>query len=312
IERPRIDCVEMSEDGTYGKFVVEPLERGYGITLGNSLRRVLISSLPGAAVTTVRIDGVLHEFSTIPGVVEDTTDIILNIKGLALRMHGDGTKIIRIEAEGEREITAGDITTDADIEILNPGLHIATLDRSARLAMEMTVERGRGYVSAERNKRPDLPIGVTPVDSIFTPIKRVNYTVGDTRVGHVTNYDRLTLEVWTNGTIRPDDAVSMAARILMDHLDLFAGLTQGAGDVEVMVEKEASERDKTLEMPIEELELSVRSFNCLKRAGINTVGQLIEKTDEEMIKVRNLGKKSLEEVKQKLGALGLSLKPSEE
>ncbi|MGE5484372.1 MAG: DNA-directed RNA polymerase subunit alpha [Ignavibacteriales bacterium] len=312
IERPRIDCVEMSEDGTYGKFVVEPLERGYGITLGNSLRRVLISSLPGAAVTTVRIDGVLHEFSTIPGVVEDTTDIILNIKGLALRMHGDGTKIIRIEAEGEREITAGDITTDADIEILNPGLHIATLDRSARLAMEMTVERGRGYVSAERNKRPDLPIGVTPVDSIFTPIKRVNYTVGDTRVGHVTNYDRLTLEVWTNGTIRPDDAVSMAARILMDHLDLFAGLTQGAGDVEVMVEKEASERDETLEMPIEELELSVRSFNCLKRAGINTVGQLIEKTDEEMIKVRNLGKKSLEEVKQKLGALGLSLKPSEE
>ncbi|MGE5541817.1 MAG: DNA-directed RNA polymerase subunit alpha [Bacillota bacterium] len=312
IERPRIDCVESSEDGTYGKFVVEPLERGYGITLGNSLRRVLISSLPGAAVTTVRIDGVLHEFSTIPGVVEDTTDIILNIKGLALRMHGDGTKTIRIEAEGEREITAADIITDADIEILNPGLHIATLDKSARLAMEMTVERGRGYVSAERNKRPDLPIGVTPVDSIFTPIKRVNYAVGDTRVGHVTNYDRLTLEVWTNGTIRPDDAVSMAARILMDHLDLFAGLTQGAGDVEVIVEKEASERDKTLEMPIEELELSVRSFNCLKRAGINTVGQLIEKTDEEMIKVRNLGKKSLEEVKQKLGALGLSLKPSEE
>ncbi len=312
IERPRVDCVEMNADGTYGKFVVEPLERGYGITLGNSLRRVLLSSLPGAAVTTVRIDGVLHEFSTIPGVVEDTTDIILNIKGLALRMHGEGSRIIRIEAEGEREITAGDITTDPDVDILNPSLHIATLDKSARLAMEMTVERGRGYVSAERNKRPDLPIGVTPVDSIFTPVKRVNYIIGDTRVGHVTNYDKLTLEVWTNGTIRPDDAVSMAARILMDHLDLFAGLTQGAGEVEIMVEKEVSDRDRSLEMPIEELELSVRSFNCLKRAGINTVGQLIEKTDDEMIKVRNLGKKSLEEVKQKLGALGMSLKPSEE
>ncbi len=312
IERPRIECVELTEDGTYGKFVCEPLERGYGITLGNSLRRILLSSLPGAAVTTVRIDGVLHEFSTIPGVVEDTTDIILNIKGLAIRMHGDGTKVIRIEAEGEKEITAGDISSDADIEILNPAHHIATLDKSARLAMEMTVERGRGYHSAERNKKPDMPIGVIPVDSIFTPVKRVNYSVEDTRVGHVTNFDRLTLEVWTNGTIRPDEAVSLAARVLIDHLDLFAGLTQGAGDVEVVVEKESDEVDKTLEMPIEELDLSVRSFNCLKRAGINTVGQLIEKTDEEMIKVRNLGKKSLEEVKQKLANLGLSLKPSEE
>jgi DNA-directed RNA polymerase subunit alpha len=312
IERPKVECVEISEDGTYGKFVVEPLERGYGITLGNSLRRVLLSSLPGAAVTTVRIEGVLHEFSTIPGIVEDTTDIILNIKSLALKFHGDGTKTIRIEAEGEREITAGDIISDADIEILNPWLHIATLDRNARLMMELTVEKGRGYVSAERNKRPDQPIGVIPVDSVFTPVKRVNYTVEDTRVGQVTNYDKLTLEVWTNGAVRPDEAVGMAARILTDHLSLFVGLTRESGDMEIMVEKEGGEVDRTLEMPIEELDLSVRSFNCLKRAGINTVGQLIEKTDEEMIKVRNLGKKSLEEVKQKLGALGLSLKPSEE
>ncbi|NPV71802.1 MAG: DNA-directed RNA polymerase subunit alpha [Firmicutes bacterium] len=310
IERPRIECVELTD--SYGRFVVEPLERGYGTTLGNSLRRVLLSSLPGAAVTTVRIEGVLHEFSTIPGVVEDTTDIILNIKELALRLHWDGTKTIRIDVEGERQVVAGDITSDADVEVLNPEHHIATVDRNARLTMEMTVERGRGYVPADRNKRPDQPIGVIPVDSIFTPVKRVNYTVEDTRVGHVTNFDRLTLEVWTNATIRPEDAVSMAARVLIEHLDLFAGLTQESAGVEMVVEREQDERNHYLDMPIEELDLSVRSFNCLKRAGINTVGQLIEKTDEEMIKVRNLGKKSLEEVKQKLAALGLSLRPPEE
>ncbi len=310
IERPRIECVELND--SYGRFVVEPLERGYGTTLGNSLRRVLLSSLPGAAVTTVRIEGVLHEFSTIPGVVEDTTDIILNIKELALRLHGEGTKVIRIDVEGEKEVVAGDIISDADVEVLNPDHHIATVDKNARLTMEMTVERGRGYAPAERNKRPDQPIGVIPVDSIFTPIKRVNYTVEDTRVGHVTNFDKLTLEVWTNATIRPEDAVSMAAKILMEHLDLFASLTQESAGIEMVVEHEEDDHSRHLDMPIEELDLSVRSFNCLKRAGINTVGQLIEKSDEEMIKVRNLGKKSLEEVKQKLAALGLSLRPPEE
>ena len=312
IEKPKVEIAEISEDNTYGRFVVEPLERGYGITLGNSLRRILLSSLPGAAVTSVRIEGVLHEFSTIPGVVEDTTDIILNIKELALRLHGDGPKTVRIHAEGEKIVTAADIISDADVEVLNPDKHIATLDAGARLEMEMTVDRGRGYVPAERNKKPDQPIGVIPVDSIFTPIRRVNYTVEDTRVGHVTDYDKLTLEVWTNGTIRPDEAVSLAARILTEHLMLFVGLTHGGEDVEIMVEREEEGQDRILEMPIEELDLSVRSFNCLKRAGINTIGQLVEKTDEEMIKVRNLGKKSLEEVKQKLAALGLSLKPSEE
>jgi len=310
IERPRIECVELTE--SYGRFVVEPLERGYGTTLGNSLRRVLLSSLPGAAVTTVRIEGVLHEFSTIPGVVEDTTDIILNIKEIALRLHGEGTKVIRIDVEGEKEVVAGDIICDADVEVLNPDHHIATVDKNSRLTMEMTVERGRGYVPAERNKRPDQPIGVIPVDSIFTPVKRVNYTVEDTRVGHVTNFDKLTLEVWTNAAIRPEDAVSMAARILMEHLELFASLTQEGSGVEMIVEREQDDHSRHLDMPIEELDLSVRSFNCLKRAGINTVGQLIEKTDEEMIKVRNLGKKSLEEVKMKLAALGLSLRPPEE
>jgi len=312
IEKPRIEKVEMSDDNSYGKFVVEPLERGYGITLGNSLRRILLSSLPGAAVTSVKIEGVLHQFSTIPGVVEDTADIILNLKQLNLKLYSDEPRVIRIEAHGEGEVRAGDIITDPDVEILNRDLHIATLDKGGKLVIEMVVEKGRGYVPAERNKRPDQPIGVIPVDSIFSPIRRVNYSVENTRVGQVTDYDKLTLEIWTDGTIRPDEATSLAAKILMEHLKLFVSLTDDVEKVEIMAEKEENERARILDMPIEELELSVRSFNCLKRAGINTVGQLTEKTDEEMIKVRNLGKKSLEEVKLKLAALGLSLKETEE
>lgn len=313
IEKPRIECVEMRDDGSYGKFVVEPLERGYGITLGNSLRRILLSSLPGAAVTTVKIDGVLHEFSTIPGVVEDVTDIILNIKHLAVRMRGDEPRIIRIEWQGQGDVKARDIICDPDVEVVDGDLHIATVADGGELRMEMTVEKGRGYVPAERNKRPDLPIGVIPIDSIFTPVRKVNYAVDNTRVGQVTNYDKLTLEIWTNGTIRPDEAASLGARILMEHLNLFVGLTSEVSDMEIMVEKEAEEKTRQLEkMSIEELDLSVRSYNCLKRAGINTVAELLEKTDEDMMKVRNLGKKSLEEVKQKLAAIGLSLKQSEE
>ncbi|WP_264844836.1 DNA-directed RNA polymerase subunit alpha [Caldinitratiruptor microaerophilus] len=310
MEKPRIETVEMTADG-YGKFVVEPLERGYGITLGNSLRRILLSSLPGAAVTAVKIDGVLHEFSTIPGVVEDVTDIILNLKQLALKLYGDEPRIIRIEAEGEREVKAGDILRDPDVEIMNPDLHIATVD-GGRLFAEIHVGRGRGYVPADRNKTPDMPIGMIPVDSLFSPVRRVNYTVEHTRVGHVTDFDKLTLEVWTNGTIRPDEACSLAAKILTEHLTLFVGLTDTADQMEIMVEKDENDRSRLLDMTIEELDLSVRSYNCLKRAGINTVGELVAKSDEEMIKVRNLGKKSLEEVKAKLAALGLSLRPSDE
>jgi len=312
IEKPRIEVVQMDEDGRYGKFVVEPLERGYGITLGNALRRILLSSLPGAAVTSVRIDGVLHEFSTIPGVREDVTDIVLALKQLRLRLFGDGARTMRIDASGEGEIKAGDIVAGSDIEILNPDLHIATLDRDARLSAEITVERGRGYSPAERNKKPDTPIGVIPVDSIFTPVVRVNYTVEDTRVGQVTDYDKLTLEVWTDGSIKPNEATSLAAKIMSEHLALFIGLTDSAERMEIMVEKEQDEKDRIMEMAIEELDLSVRSFNCLKRAGINTVGELVERTEAEMMKVRNLGKKSLEEVKQKLASLGLSLREPEE
>ncbi|MGB9867157.1 MAG: DNA-directed RNA polymerase subunit alpha [Bacillota bacterium] len=310
--KPMIQCAEVSEDGSYGKFVVEPLQRGYGVTLGNAMRRVLLSSLPGAAVTSVKIEGVLHEFSTVPGVVEDVTDIVLNLKSLALKLYSDGPKILRVEAEGETEVKAGDIIADADVEIMNPDLHIATVAEGGRLAMEMTVEKGRGYVPADRNKKPDQPIGVIPVDSVFTPVRRVNFTVEDTRVGHVTDYDRLILEIWTNRTIAPDEAASEAAQILTDHLKLFVDLKEREASLAVPAAKEENNLSKLLEMPIDELDLSVRSYNCLKRAGINTVGQLVEKTDEEMIKVRNLGKKSLEEVKQKLAALGLSLKPSEE
>lgn len=311
MEKPKIECVEMSPDNTYGKFVVEPLERGYGITLGNSLRRILLSSLPGAAVTAVKFEGVLHEFSTIPGVVEDVTDIILNLKQLALKMYSDEPRIIRIEAEGDLEITAGDILVDPDVEIMNPDLHIATVD-GGRLYAEIHVGRGRGYRSADRNKSPDMPIGMIPVDSIFSPIRRVNYTVEHTRVGHQTDFDKLTLEVWTNGTIKPDEACSVAAKVLTEHLNLFVGLTDTADKMEIMVEKDENDKGKLLEMTIEELDLSVRSYNCLKRAGINTVGELVAKSDEEMIKVRNLGKKSLEEVKSKLAGLGLALRPSDE
>lgn len=312
IEKPRIECIEMSKDNTYGKFVVEPLERGYGITLGNSLRRILLSSLPGAAVTSVKIEGVLHEFSTLPGVVEDTTEIILNLKKLAMKMHSDEPKTVRIEAQGECVVTAGDIIHDGDIEIVNPDAHIATLDVDGKLFMEMTVERGRGYVPAEKNKKPGQPIGIIPIDSIFSPVRRVNFHVQDTRVGQRTDYDKLTLEVWTNGTIKPDEAASLGAKILSEHLMLFIELTERTNEVEIMVEKEEEEKEKVMEMAIEELDLSVRSYNCLKRAGINTVQELIQKTPEDMMKVRNLGKKSLEEVEQKLKSLGLSLKESEE
>jgi DNA-directed RNA polymerase subunit alpha len=312
IEKPRIECLEKNEAGTYGKFVIEPLERGYGTTLGNSLRRVLLSSLPGAAVTSVKIEGVLHEFSTIPGVREDTTDIILNLKGLAIKMYGDEPQILRIEAQGEKEVKALDIIAGAEIEILNPDLYIATLEANGRLFVEMTVEKGRGYVPAEKNKKGDQAIGIIPVDSIFSPIHKVNYTIENTRVGQVTDYDRLILEVWTNGTVKPDEAVSLAAKILIDYLKLFVGLTEKVEDGDALVGKQTDEKSKMLEMPIEELELSVRSYNCLKRAGINTVEDLVQRTEEDMIKVRNLGKKSLEEVDQKLMELGLSLRKAED
>lgn len=316
IEKPKIEIIEISEDNRYGKFVCEPLDRGYGITLGNSLRRVLLSSLTGAAVTSIKIDGVLHEFSTIPGVREDVTDIILNIKSLCLKMHGDENRVIRIEATGEGDVKAGDIIADPDIEILNPELHIATLDTDATLNMEMTVERGRGYVPADKNKRPDHVIGVIPVDSIFAPIQRVNYQVTDTRVGNVTDYDKLTLEFWTDGSIRPEDAVSKAASIIIAHLKLFQNIAGnppeddgGEGPFTEVADDSAS---KTLEMTIEDLDLSVRSYNCLKRAGINTVAELAQKSEEDMMKVRNLGRKSLEEVKKKLAELGLALAEKEE
>jgi DNA-directed RNA polymerase subunit alpha len=312
IEKPKIQCVEMTDDKEYGKFVVEPLERGYGITLGNSLRRVLLSSLPGAAVTAVKIDGVLHEFSNIPGVMEDTTDIILALKGLSVKMYTDEPRQIYIEADGPGVVKAADIKGDADVEILNAEHHIATLDDSGHLFMEISVEKGRGYVSAEKNKKEEHVIGVIPVDSLFSPVKKVNYMVEDTRVGQETDYDKLTLEVWTDGTIAPDEAVSSSAKILNDHLKLFIGLTESITDEVTMVEKEEEKKDKLLELTIEELDLSVRSYNCLKRAGINTAQELIQKTEEDMMKVRNLGKKSLEEVQEKLAALGLSLRKSDE
>jgi DNA-directed RNA polymerase subunit alpha len=312
IEKPKIECIEMSEDYTFGKFVVEPLERGYGTTLGNSLRRVLLSSLPGVAVTSIKIDGVLHEFSTIPGVAEDVTEIILNIKNLSLKMHGENTKVIKIDVQGEKEVLASDIICDADIEIINKDLHIATVDEGYRLYMEMTVEMGRGYQTSEKNKQPGQPIGIIPIDSIFTPVRKVNYLVENTRVGQVTDFDKLVLEVWTDGSIKPDEAISFGAKILSEHLKLFITLTEHVGNVEIMVEKEEDKKEKVLEMTIEELDLSVRSFNCLKRAGINTVEELTQRTEEDMMKVRNLGKKSLEEVQQKLDALGLSLKKNED
>ena len=309
-EKPKLECVEMSEN--YGKFVVEPLERGFGMTLGNSMRRVLLSSLPGVAATSIRIDGVLHEFSTIEGVKEDVTEIVLNLKGLICKLHCQGPKKVVIDAAGECEVTAGDILPDSDVEIINPELHLATLDANGKLHMEIMLDHGRGYVVADRNKRPDMPIGEIAVDSIYTPITKVNFTVDDTRVGQITDYDKLTLEIWTNGSIKPDEAASYAAKILTEHLMLFINLTDRIQGVEIMVEKEESKKEKILEMNIEDLDLSVRSYNCLKRAGINTVEELVQRDEDEMMKVRNLGRKSLEEVQQKLAQLGLSLRSNED
>ena len=313
IEKPRIDTAEISDDGKYGKFVVEPLERGYGTTLGNSLRRVLLSSLPGYAITSVKIDGILHEFSTIPGVKEDVTEIVLNLKNVILKRHCDGPKTIYIDANGEDEITAGSIKTDSEVEILNPELHIATLNSDAHVSMELTCDKGRGYVSAERNKQMMQPIiGVIAIDSIYTPVLKVNYTVENTRVGQITDYDKLTLEVWTNGTINAMEAVSLGAKILNEHLNLFGDLSGEAYDTEVMVVKSDNGKEKVLEMTIEELDLSVRSFNCLKRAQINTVEDLTNRTEEDMMKVRNLGRKSLDEVVEKLRSLGFDLRRDED
>ena len=312
IEKPKIECVEVSEDGSYGKFVVEPLERGYGITLGNALRRILLSSLPGVAATSVKIDGVLHELSTVQGVKEDVTEIILNIKALALTMTGEGPKTIYIDAQGPGEVTGADIKTDGDIEVINKDLHIATLDTDGKLYMEITINNGRGYVSQTRNKTDDLPISSIAVDSIYTPVKRGNFTVENTRVGQISDYDKLILEIWTNGTIKTEEATSLSAKILIEHFKLFMTLTDHANDVEIMIEKEEDKKEKALEMTIEELDLSVRSYNCLKRAGINTVQELAQRSMDDMMKVRNLGKKSLEEVERKLKELGLGLRLNDE
>ncbi len=312
IDKPKIEMLDVLPDGTYGKFVIEPLENGYGITLGNSLRRVLLSSLPGVAVTSVKIDGVLHEFSTIPGVKEDVTEIILNIKGLTANLTSDGPKTVYIEAEGPCEVTGASIKVDSEVEILNPDLHIATLDEGGKLVMELVLDKGRGYVSAEKNKTSQTVIGVIPVDSIYTPVVKANFNVEPTRVGDVTDLDRLVLEVWTNGTIAAKDAVSLAAKILTEHLKLLVDLSGDQYNGEIMVEKGDMGKEKVLEMTIEELDLSVRSFNCLKRAGINTVEDLINKSEEDMMKVRNLGRKSLEEVIAKLESLGVSLSSNED
>jgi len=311
IERPRIECIDSPEDESYGRYTIEPLERGYGTTLGNSLRRILLSSLPGTAVTTVKISGIQHEFSTIPGVKEDVTEIILNIKSIVARLHAETAKTVYIEASGEGVVTAGDIKADGEVEILNPELHIATLSNDATLSMEMTIDHGRGYMSADRNKPKDTTIGVIPIDSIYTPVHKVNYSVENTRVGNVTDYDKLTLEVWTDKTITAKDAVSLGAKILCDHFTLFTDLSETIGNQSTVIEKPEAQRDKVLEMTIEELDLSVRSFNCLKRVNINTVEDLLLKTEDDMIKVRNLGRKSLEEVIHKLAMMGLSLKSEE-
>ena len=311
IEKPRIECVENPGDTSYGKYVVEPLERGYGTTLGNSLRRILLSSLPGTAVTSIKIAGVMHEFTTIPGVKEDVTEIVLNVKGIIAKLHSEGVKTVHIEAVGPCKVTAGDIKADADVEVLNPDLHIATLDVDATLNMELTLSHGRGYVTADKNKTAQTVIGVIPVDSIYTPVRKVNYTVENTRVGDAIDYDKLTLEVWTNGTIDARDAVSLSSRILCDHFALFTDLSETMGSKSTVVEKAETQRDKVMEMTIDDMDLSVRSYNCLKRANINTVEDLISKTEEEMMKVRNLGRKSLEEVINKLAMMGLALASDE-
>ncbi len=314
IEKPRIDTEKLTEDGKYGRFVVEPLERGFGNTLGNSLRRVLLSSLEGCAVTSIKIDGVLHEFSTIPGVKEDVTEIVLNMKSVVAKLYETSPKVVEISAQGPCVVTAGDIKCDSEVEILNPEQHIATLGEDAKLNIEITIDKGRGYIPAERNKliSGNNVIGVLPIDSIYTPVLKVNYTVDNTRVGQITDYDKLTLDVWTNGVINAQEAVSLAAKVLTEHLNLFVNLSDKASSAEVMVEKDDKGKEKILEMTIEDLDLSVRSFNCLKRAGINTVEDLINKSEEDMMKVRNLGRKSLEEVIQKLNSLGFSLQKEDE
>lgn len=308
LEKPKIERVNTPEDGNYAKFVVGPLERGYGITLGNFLRRILLSSLPGATVTSVKIDGVLHEFSTIPGVTEDVTELILNVKNLCLKVYSNEEKILRLEEKGEKEVKAKDIIYDADVEILNPELHLATLAHNGRLYMEMVVNKGRGYVPAENNKQDDYVIGVIPVDAMFSPVRKVNYSVENIRVGQRTDFDKLILEIWTNGTIKPDEAISLAAKIAEEYISLFSGYTTTINTVEVKEEKEENPKEKYLDLSIEDLDLSMRSYNCLKRAGINTVSELLQRNEEEMMKVRNLGKKSLEEVIKKLNELGLSLR----
>lgn len=314
IEKPRIETEELTEDGKHGRFVVEPLERGFGNTLGNSLRRVLLSSLEGCAVASIKIDGVLHEFSTIPGVKEDVTEIVLNMKSVVAKLYETSPKVVEISAQGPCVVTAGDIKCDSEVEILNPEQHIATLGEDAKLNMEITIDKGRGYIPAERNKliSGNNVIGVLPIDSIYTPVLKVNYTVDNTRVGQITDYDKLTLDVWTNGVINAQEAVSLAAKVLTEHLNLFVNLSDKASSAEVMVEKDDKGKEKILEMTIEDLDLSVRSFNCLKRAGINTVEDLINKSEEDMMKVRNLGRKSLEEVIQKLNSLGFSLQKEDE
>lgn len=311
IEKARIECVELGDNNCYGKFVIEPLESGFGHTLGNALRRVLLSSLPGAAVTSIQIEGVQHEFSTIAGVKEDVVELILNFKELVLKNHAQEPKQLTITAVGPGEVKASDIVADDQVEVINPDLHIATLSEDGKLDIRLTIDNGRGYVSAEKNKTPNTPIGVIPIDSIFSPVKKVNYTIEDTRVGQITDFDRLTLEVWTNGSLLPDEAISYAAKILSEHLSLFIGLTDQELPVNFNTPEE-DKKEKVLEMTIEELDLSVRAYNCLKRAGINSVGELIERSEEDMMKVRNLGRKSLEEVLKKLGALDLSLRPNDE
>ena len=310
-EKPNIECLEVNDKESYAKFVCEPLERGYGMTIGNSLRRILLSSLPGAAITSIKIDGVAHEFSTIPNVVEDVPEIIVNLKSVRLKLDKNEEKTLRINFKGEGEVKAGDIITDGTVEILNPELHIATVSEGGSLVMELTADMGRGYNTAEKNKKDDQPLGLLPIDSIYTPVKKVNYSVENTRVGQMVDYDKLTIEVWTDGSLKPYEALSLAAKVMTGHLELFIDLSEATKNTKVMVEKEESKKEKVLEMPIEELELSVRSYNCLKRAGIATVEDLTNKTQDEMMKVRNLGKKSLDEVTNKLIALGLNFSSNE-
>ena len=311
-EKPNIKCLEIDNDSNYAKFVCEPLERGYGVTIGNSLRRILLSSFPGSAITSVKIDGVMHEFSTIPNVVEDVPEIILNLKSVRLKLDKNEEKVLRVNFKGEGEVTAKDIVTDGTVEVLNPDLHIATVSEGGSLVMELTADMGRGYNTAEKNKKPDQPLGVLPIDSIYTPVKKVNYSVENTRVGQRVDYDKLTIEVWTDGSLKPYEALSLAAKVMTGHLELFIDLSETTKNTQVMIEKEESKKEKVLEMSIEDLELSVRSFNCLKRAGISTVEDLTNKSEADMMKVRNLGKKSLDEVTNKLHSLGLDFVKEEE